>query len=555
MDRQRAELMKMDLKQYEHTKFELSAILRSIALDIQGKRPDLQRTLEDLFARLAEDRFNLVVVGRFSRGKTSLMNAILESERLPTGIVPLTSVITTVGYGTKECAFIEYEGRHLSTEISLDALPEYITQHGNPGNARHVAIARVELPAEILRRGFYFVDTPGLGSTILENTRTTERFLPEADAFMLVTSYDSPLSEEELAILHRVASSNRPVFLVLNKHDLASPEERNEVLEHVRRQAYQVFGDNVPQLFSISAREALEANKLHDKGRLMSSGLPYLKAKLIEFLVNEKQAQFLLRMCGRVADALGQLSNLVEEAGRLRALLERIAGDGPAVSSVYPVTAIAADGIPRFFRCTICERIEQEMYAFLCQYQYDVMARQDVQAGLAERGGLCEFHTWQYESIASPRGTCIGFAGVLEQLARRLRDLASTQESPAIPRGLERLKPTLESCDLCRSRSKIELTAVGEAARPLVNEETQIHRFAGVCIPHLRLLAQFIPDSGIMRKLLVREADTLERVSEDMQRHVLKHDGVRRFLASDEETTADRRALMLLAGHRNVNGR
>jgi predicted GTPase len=56
----------------------------------------------DLFARLAEDRFNLAVVGRFSRGKSSLMNAILGSERLRTGVVPLTSVITTVTYGSQE---------------------------------------------------------------------------------------------------------------------------------------------------------------------------------------------------------------------------------------------------------------------------------------------------------------------------------------------------------------------------------------------------------------------------------------------------------------------
>jgi hypothetical protein len=34
---------------------------------------------------------------------------------------------------------------------------------------------------------------------------------------------------------------------------------------------------------------------------------------------------------------------------------------------------------------------------------------------------LCAFHTWQYEMLASPRGTCLGFAPLLEDLARRLR--------------------------------------------------------------------------------------------------------------------------------------
>src|SRR5271166_490769 len=98
-------------------------------------------------------------------------------------------------------------------------LPKYITQEGNPGNTRGVKLAEVRLPAEILRRGFYFVDTPGLGSAISENTRTTEGFLPEGDAFLLVTSYDSPLSSEEIELVRSFAASSRPLFIALNKHD------------------------------------------------------------------------------------------------------------------------------------------------------------------------------------------------------------------------------------------------------------------------------------------------------------------------------------------------
>lgn len=54
------------------------------------------------------------------------------------------------------------------------------------------------------------------------------------------------------------------------------------------------------------------------------------------------------------------------------------------------------------------------------------------------------------------------------------------------------------------------------------------------------------------KTLLIEEADILERISEDMQRYALKHDGVRRFLTSAEERTAATRALMVLAGHRNA---
>jgi hypothetical protein len=92
----------MNLREYEQNKFAIADILRSACTMAPQKSLDWQERQRDLFARLADDRFNLVCVGRFSRGKTSLMNAILATDRLPTGIVPLTSVITSVGYGTKE---------------------------------------------------------------------------------------------------------------------------------------------------------------------------------------------------------------------------------------------------------------------------------------------------------------------------------------------------------------------------------------------------------------------------------------------------------------------
>jgi GTP-binding protein EngB required for normal cell division len=546
----------MDLTEYERAKFELAAILRDAAVVLRREMPDLRDPFIDLFARLAEDRFNLVVVGRFSRGKTSLMNAMLDTDRLPTGIVPLTSVITTVSYGSSERAFIEHEGWALDQEISLNALPDFVTQKGNPGNRRGVAVARVELPAELLRRGFHFVDTPGLGSSIVENTRTTERFLPEADAFMLVTSYDSPLSEEELRVLQGIATSASRLFLVINKHDLVSPEERNQVLGHVREQARRVFGEPLPRVFSVSARDAMEATALRDHERFLASGIGELRDELARFVLNEKQAEFLLRMCERVADALRGVAHPGEEAERLRSLHEEIARQRP---SAVPLVAVSDLGttevMPQFVSCGICAQLERGIYKYLCGYQYDIIVRRDLQAAFTASGGLCPFHTWQYEALATPRGTCIGFSGLLEQLAVRLREAAVAAPADACPGEIDKLRPTAQSCDLCRVRADLERTAVTTLARSFVAADTRSKgRFTGLCLDHLRLVLAAIGPGEEAKTLLMVEATLMERVSEDMRRYALKHDGVRRDLASEEELSAAKRALILVAGHRNVNG-
>lgn len=73
----------MNLKDYEQEKFGIGDIIRSAQAVINNDEV-LKAESRDLLTRLAEDRFNLMVVGRFSRGKSTLMNAILGGNHLPT---------------------------------------------------------------------------------------------------------------------------------------------------------------------------------------------------------------------------------------------------------------------------------------------------------------------------------------------------------------------------------------------------------------------------------------------------------------------------------------
>jgi hypothetical protein len=43
-------------------------------------------------------------------------------------------------------------------------LPSYVTEEGNPKNAKGVARVEVLLPASLLKDGVQLVDTPGVGS-------------------------------------------------------------------------------------------------------------------------------------------------------------------------------------------------------------------------------------------------------------------------------------------------------------------------------------------------------------------------------------------------------
>jgi small GTP-binding protein len=548
----------MDLRQYEQSKFEIAAILRSASACIGEPAPAVRERLQSLFARLAEDRFDLVVVGRFNRGKTSLMNAILATDRLPTGIVPLTSVITTVAYGSKERVALKFLNSMLDSEIAIEELPQYVTEQGNPGNVRRIKAAEIQLPVEILRRGFHFVDTPGLGSVIAENTLTTEAFLPEADAFILVTSYESPLSEEEFRFFQAASSSGTRVFVVLNKHDAVTAEQRDTIQRFVREQLNGRFGGTSLQLFSLSSTDGLAAKLTRDQPRLLASGIPELEKQLISFLLAEKRAEFLVQMGKRVREFLQGLPRSEETAklmSQLGALSRKFGGgERDSLTDARVAPAAAFSDLHHLKTCEICSSIADRLWNFLCKYQYDIIADGAEQQRFADRGGLCPFHAWQLQSVASPYGLCAAYPPLLDRIAAKLRDLVPGAHSNDISSRLESLIPDAQECALCIACSSAEQEAIAITARRLRHDTAHApNALSAICLPHFAKLLSAVQDGKLVRALLERHAAILERIAEDMKRYAIKHDGVRRYLASKEETTASERALLLVTGQRQVN--
>jgi hypothetical protein len=289
------------IRRYDELKLQIAAVSQAAMQRCRAIRDDEGvGEHQALLARLAEDRFNLAVLGQFSRGKSSLMNAILGVDRLPTGLLPHTSVITFVTYGEQERVVIRQEGWSLPYEVPLAQLAEYVTEEGNPGNRRRVTSAEVQLPLEILRRGLFFIDTPGVNSPIAANTLTTRQFLPQVDGAIFVTSFDSPLSDTEIEFLRDIHRVIGKVFVVINKLDLVSDRDRSAVLDYAAGRLASALGENEFELFAVSARDALRAKLAGDREGLEQSGLGQLETALVGFLRSGKSRQF----CRRVLDRL-----------------------------------------------------------------------------------------------------------------------------------------------------------------------------------------------------------------------------------------------------------
>lgn len=291
-----------ELRTYADRRLELGDMIRA-ALHLARESGDKQaeNRARDLLSRLAADTFQLAVAGQFSRGKTTLMNALLGGPYLPMGALPMTSVITRVRYGSRPKAVVRRRASGLGVEVPLGTVAGYLAQASARRAEQQVTSVEVEIPAEILRLGFEFIDTPGVGSAIEVNTATTRRFLPQADAVIFVTGFDSPLTQAEADFLADVARHTGKLFLVLNKRDLVSGLDAESALEFVRHRLREDMSMAGPRIFTLSALQALEAVVHGDDARLAGSGLPDLHAELREFLTAGKTRLFLRNIAGSTA--------------------------------------------------------------------------------------------------------------------------------------------------------------------------------------------------------------------------------------------------------------
>jgi hypothetical protein len=315
------------LTSYQQRRLELADMIRAV-LPIARAHGDEKREqqIRELLTRLAAGRFQLAVAGQFSRGKTTLMNALLGGAYLPMGALPMTSVVTTVRYGTRARALVRSHAAALPVEISVAEVARFVARTSAERTRMQVTSVEVEIPAELLRLGFEFIDTPGVGSPIAANTATTLHYLPQADAVVFVTGFDSPLTGSETDLLTTAAGQSGKLFLVINKQDLVTRADATEVTRYVQRWARASLPAE-PPVFGISALEGLSGAVNSDAQQLADSGIGPLRDALTRFLTAEQ---------GRVA--LGNVAaaavGLVARQQRDLQARQLACGGGPGLDSI-----------------------------------------------------------------------------------------------------------------------------------------------------------------------------------------------------------------------------
>ncbi|WP_330347138.1 dynamin family protein [Streptomyces sp. NBC_00582] len=168
-------------------------------------------------------RLRVALVGRVSSGKSTLVNALLREERVPTGVSELTFQVTRLHRAARETLTVHYRDGRPHRVCAVEEFRAWVVSaHEDSGRQAELrAVDRLDLglPHSALDR-FDLVDTPGLDSWLGEDSARTLRFLgrtgtdlrhatvehaSRADALVLV--FASGLADSEERLLAEVTGS------------------------------------------------------------------------------------------------------------------------------------------------------------------------------------------------------------------------------------------------------------------------------------------------------------------------------------------------------------
>jgi GTP-binding protein EngB required for normal cell division len=251
----------------------------------------LKEGIRELQNKLSTQHFYLGILGEFKRGKSTLLNALIGRNLIPTGVLPLTSIVTAVKYASEPSATVIYRTGDQGSIPPAD-LADYVTESRNPRNHKNVERVELFLPDELLQDGVVLLDTPGVGSFYEHNTELTYKWLSRLDAALFLLSPDPPVSNSEIHFLREVVRYVPHVFLVLNKIDRLDAESLQQVVDFSRQVIHKSV-DIDPKVYPISARDALISRLKNNFEFDENSGLADLKRDLETFLISSKGEVFL----------------------------------------------------------------------------------------------------------------------------------------------------------------------------------------------------------------------------------------------------------------------
>lgn len=227
----------------------VSALLESI---IKGATAEPQRlaSLEALNnARLRLDEpLDVAILGEFSAGKSTLINALLGEQLLATGVLPTTAQVYSLRHGARPAA------RRRRDDGSIQELSWQEARELAKGQAESVAALEIIHPNPLLRE-LTIWDTPGFNAPVDDHEEQATAALERAEAVVWVLSANQALNSSEFERMSSISRSDERLLIVLNKVDIVGWDAAT--LAELEGHLMSYLDDSIASVHYLSARETL----------------------------------------------------------------------------------------------------------------------------------------------------------------------------------------------------------------------------------------------------------------------------------------------------------
>lgn len=204
--------------------------------------------------RRAKYPLKIAVVGQFSSGKSTFLNALMSKNILPTGITPVTSKINYINYAKEYKLKITFKSG-VEEFAPLQSIADFTDQRKN--EIENIKYLSIYAPIEMLK-DISFVDSPGLNSLSENDTIMTKNVLKDVGGIIWLTLIDNAGKESEKSILQEYVNQFKNKSLcVLNQKDRFNIDEIETTKNYMEKNFHEYFKKVVP----ISSKMALESTK------------------------------------------------------------------------------------------------------------------------------------------------------------------------------------------------------------------------------------------------------------------------------------------------------
>lgn len=279
---------RIDIDVVDHLHFVERAIERTSIPETARK--EMRERINEVFYRCTDRHLYMAVVGEFSSGKSTFINALLREEILKASVLVTTMASTRIRYSAspnvevrfkkhKELLNYREDAAHIWQLIRFFAHEEqqkstdlrecihYLTAVERAAvNVEHLVISH---PAPFLSEGIVIIDTPGINSETPEHAQITQNLIDQdADAAVIIipAPVSLQLTLRDFLMEHLQPFLHRCLFVVTQMDKI--PEEEQEMLRaSIRNRLSDTVGNRPFVVYESAPKIVLD--KLNGRKRVL----------------------------------------------------------------------------------------------------------------------------------------------------------------------------------------------------------------------------------------------------------------------------------------------